>query len=310
MATTALPAAGGKSSDLNLEESLPQDGGDGMRPCREGGGTWQSHRLGTPRAPAHTAAPGEGVGGRVAAPRGPGGDPGHPWHPAGWAPGAPGAPRSRLPQLRPPRHGHRRLGLGPPVLHLAGGAPFPPPPSLLRQPPSPPDSPGPVPGSALGAAGAAEPARSSADPPRPPAANKGAGTGHRRPLPAAGAMRRGPPPPPRGAAPVAPGELPPAGMLRRGERRGGEAAGGGAGARRERGREGRGKEPGKVQRSPGPPRGASRCPVRGKQGRMQHPQGWERGGTPLCSYSLLIYRPGALSSLHGQAFFLCLGRYS
>lgn len=47
MAKTALPAAGGESSDLNLEESLPQDGGDGMRPCREGGGTWQSHRLGT-----------------------------------------------------------------------------------------------------------------------------------------------------------------------------------------------------------------------------------------------------------------------
>lgn len=109
----------------------------------------------------------------------------------------------------------------------------------------------------------------------PAAANKGAGTGHRRrprrPLLAASAGRPG------------------------SRRVRGCSAGRGRGAARDRERE-RGGQEGRAAR----------------QGtkRMQHPQGWERGGTPLCSYSLLIYRPGALSSLHGQAFFQGSGSYS
>lgn len=146
--------------------------------------------------------------------------------------------------------GTRGSGTAPPSRILAGGSPFPPPPSLPWQPPSPSEPPGPVPGSSLSAAGAAEPARSRADPPRPPAANKGAGTGHRRwplrPLPAAGALRRGTPAAPAGCSPGSPREAaaswdaPPRGAARgRGGRRRSRGA-----ARAGPGREGKGARQG------------------------------------------------------------------
>lgn len=186
--------------------------------------------------------------------------------------GGPGHPRIPLTPFgaaspRPPSQ--PGAGRGAPLAHTCphrAAHPRPHPPAPLTVPGGDPPSP-PRMGAAVGKKGGSGAAPSPPGRPRrAAAANKGAGTGHRRPLPAAGAMRRGTP----------------AGMLRR--------------------REGDGRE-GKKERKKGRAGGQARWRgARGGRGaRSIRRAGSGEGGTPLCSYSLLIYRPAALSSLHGRA---------
>lgn len=241
---------------------------------------------------------GEGVGGERHPQPGPSGAPGLPSHPAGWERALHACRGHASPSSGPRPTGTRGWGTAPPSCTLAGGPPFPPRLLSRRQPPSPSEPPGPVPRSALSPPGAARTRRRRTK-------ERAPGTAAPSPRP----VRRsgGRPPPPR-VQPRYPGS----------RRPGCSAAGSGAGARRPRrsrgaaragpGREGKGA--GRGTKEPRAAAGASRVRSGGGRGACSIRRAGSGEATPLCSYSLLIYRPGALSSLHGQAFFLCLGRYS